>query len=203
LKPALSANTSLYIRHPTAEAKAMLLSRRRSLRLRGYDYAKAGAYFVTAVTQDREALFGEFVNGEMALSNLGRIVDVGWDEIAKRYAHAQTASFVVMPNHVHCIVILTQANGTGFPVGAGLKPARAGQATSALLGAGRRSLPEIVRGLKTFTASRINDSRRMPGKPVWQRGYYEHIVREHAELDRIRRYIAENPARWDLDPENR
>ncbi len=163
--------------------------RRRSIRLKGYDYSQAGAYSITVCTQYRACLFGEIVNGEMRHNDAGRMVHSVWDELPLHYSHVDLDAFVVMPNHVHGIIILTDTAG----VGAGLKPAPAAK---------RHGLPEIIRALKTFSARRINESRNAPGTPIWQRNYYEHIIRNDDALNRIRQYIADNPANWETDENN-
>lgn len=159
---------------------------RRSIRLRDYDYAQAGAYFVTIVTTDRTCLFGEIVLGEMRPNQFGRIVETTWTELLNHYAGVEHDVFVVMPNHIHGIVVLSRSGDSD--VGAGFKPARA--------------LSEIVRGFKTFSARRINEIRTSRGVSVWQRNYYEHVVRGGDELVRIRGYVANNPLQWELDREN-
>lgn len=165
---------------------------RRSIRLKGYDYSLPGAYFVTCCTHDREALFGEVIDEEMVVNDLGEIVQQAWDDLTTHYRHVGLDAFVVMPNHVHGIVVLTEE------AGAGLKPAP----TEAGGAAKRHGLPEMVRAFKTFAARRINERRGTPGVPVWQRNYYEHVVRDERALNAIRAYIAENPARWAWDRYN-
>ncbi len=350
---------------------------RRSIRLKGYDYTQPGAYFITICTHGRECLFGEIIDGEMHLNEAGQIVVQTWQDLPNHVPNVQLDAFVVMPNHVHGIIIITERAGG---IGAGLKPARttmgpgsaadsgstpgpgsaggagstagpgsvgagsvgagsepapttttapgsaagsgpttgpgsaagSGPATApgsaagsgpttgpgsaagsdpttapgptagsgptagagSAMGSGRAAapdsaagsgraaapdsaagsgptaapdsaagsgpttapgstpgsgpvgagsepaptaptepaptaptrssygLPEIVRQFKTFSARRINELRGTPGTPVWQRNYYEHIIRNESSLNRIRQYIAENPARWDADPEN-
>ncbi len=162
---------------------------RRSFRLRGYDYAQAGAYFVTIVTQGRQCLFGEVVESEMRLNEYGRVVVECWNGLPGHYPHVGLDAFVVMPNHVHGVLELTRN------VGAGLRPAP----TSAKW---RHSLSEIVRAFKAFSSRRINELRNMPGAPVWQRNYYEHIIRNEDDLYDIRQYIIYNPAKWAEDGEN-
>jgi len=123
----------------------------------------------------------------MRLNEAGNVVQVVWKELPHHYLGTEIDVFAVMPNHVHGIVVLHDD-----PVGAGLKPAPTK----------RHGLPEIVRALKTFSARRINEIRGTPGHPVWQRNYYEHIIRSEDELNLIREYIAENPLRWKTDREN-
>jgi REP element-mobilizing transposase RayT len=166
---------------------------RRSIRLKGYDYTQAGAYFVTIVTQDRECLFGEVVEGEMRVNPFGEIVAWAWNDLPNHNPHVELDAFVVMPNHVHGIVLIVDDL-----VGAGSEPAP----TMAMVTTRRHGLPEIVRQFKTFSARRINALRGTPGATVWQRNYYEHIIRNEASLNRIREYILTNPLRWHLDVEN-
>ena len=177
---------------------------RRSLRLRSYDYAQAGAYFVTIVAKDRVCLFGHIADGHMHLSEAGAIVAGTWDRLPSHYPYSETDAFVVMPNHVHGVLIL-RADGRHQAVGrhqanvrAGFKPAPTGEISLVA----RHPATEIVRAFKTFSARRVNVLHDSPGSSLWQRNYYAHVVRGEAELDHIRRYIAENPLRWARDSEN-
>jgi hypothetical protein len=124
---------------------------RQSVRLKGYDYSQTGAYFVTVCTYNRACLFGSVVDSLMVLNEVGRYVQATWDGLPGHYSGAELDAFVVMPNHVHGIIVL------GDAVGAGLKPAPTR----------RHGLSEIIRGFKTFSARAINVSRNMPGTPVW------------------------------------
>jgi len=164
---------------------------RRSIRLKGYDYTQAGAYFVTICTQDRMCLFGEIVDGEMRLNDAGEIVAWTWHDMPNHISNVQLDAFVVMPNHVHGIIVITDPV-VAVVVGAGSEPAPTKS----------YGLPEIVRQFKTFSARRINDLRGTQGTPVWQRNYYEHIIRDEESLNRIREYILNNPSRWEMDQEN-
>ena len=163
---------------------------RRSIRLKNYDYSQAGAYFVTTVTRTRACVFGEVVNGEMQLNDFGRIVQTVWNELPNHYSGMECDAFVVIPNHVHGIVVLND-----LPVGAGFKPA------PTRTGINHR-LAEIVRAFKTFSSRRVNDLRKTQGLPLWQRNYFEHVIHNEESLNRIRQYILDNPARWDFDREN-
>ncbi len=100
-----------------------------------------------------------------------------------------------MPNHIHGIIVLTDVDRRA-DVGAGLKPARVTARSRS------HGLPEIVRAFKTFSSRRINDAKATPGESVWQRNYYERVIRDEAELDRARQYIVGNPANWSRDAEN-
>jgi putative transposase len=159
---------------------------RRSIRLKGYDYKQVGAYFVTVVARNRACLFADIVNGETRLNGAGRVMQSAWDDLPNHYPGVACDAFVVMPNHIHGIIVVMDTI-----VGAGLKPAPT-----------RHGLPEIIRGFKTFSARRINDLRSTPGTPIWQRNYYEHIIRNEEELTRIREYVANNPLQWEDDREN-
>jgi putative transposase len=179
---------------------------RRSIRLPRYDYAQAGGYFVTMVTRDRECLFGEVIDGEMRPNEFGRIVQAAWRELPDHYQDVECDVFVVMPNHVHGIIILAEGGAVEeSDVGAGLKPALANFRPAITPRADLKPaapLTEIIRAFKTFSARRVNELRATPGVPVWQRNYYEHVVRGENELNGIREYIANNPVQWEMDREN-
>ena len=198
---------------------------RRSLRLPGYDYAQAGAYFVTICTRGRICVLGDVLDGEVRLSEWGVMVNSVWSELPRHYAHVRLDAWVVMPNHVHGIVLLKPDDdmaGAGLKPRAGLKPAPTGVgvlpsrvsdgsryrgADGSILkpaptGLRRHGIPEVVRAFKTFSARRINAARGAVGTSFWQRNYYEHVIRDEESLDRIRQYVVDNPARWDEDPEN-
>jgi len=268
---------------------------RRSIRLRGYDYAQPGAYFVTIVVQGRECLFGEVVNGEVMLSDAGRMVERWWTELAHKFPMVTLDAFVVMPNHVHGIIVISpvvsdpvctapvcadhvctdpvcadpvgadpvgadpvgadlcvrpdnqnnqrvrpdnqndqcirpdnqnnqrvrpdnQNNQYVRPNGQSIRPDGMGANTDRGTHVGvplpacvpipaRVPLPEIVQWYKTMTTNEYIRQVRAEGWPpflgrLWQRNYYEHIIRNDISLEQIRRYIAENPARWQEDAEN-
>jgi REP element-mobilizing transposase RayT len=186
---------------------------RRSIRLRGYDYAAPGAYFLTVCVINRQSLLGDVVNEEMRLNWMGRAVQAVWQNLPCHYAHVELDAFVVMPNHVHGILVLTDDAGAAAEhadVGAGSEPAPTREAAGHMdVGAGfkpaptvRHGLPEIVRAFKTFSSRRINEMRGTVGAPLWQRNYYEHIVRNEEELGLIRQYILYNPLGWTGDREN-
>jgi putative transposase len=171
---------------------------RRSIRLKGYDYSQPGAYFITICTQDRACLFGEVVDGEMRLNDAGQMVQDVWDELPAFYPGVQTDAFIVMPNHIHGIIILVGAGShacldeIGQPQG--VAPTRL-------------SLPDVVHRFKTMTTKRYIDGVKKFGwtpfrRRLWQRNYYEHIIRNDHALQRIREYIWTNPLRWHLDREN-
>jgi len=172
---------------------------RRSIRLKGYDYTQPGAYFVTICTHSREILFGQVMDGEMVLNEYGQIVQACWREIPAHFPHVALEAFVVMPNHIHGIILIVDdiAEMT-TPVGA----THASPLQNTPRGPVRGSLGAIVGGFKSAATRRINTLRNTPSAPVWQRNYYEHIVRNDRALNAIRRYIAANPVRWDVDRYN-
>ncbi|CBL45870.1 Hypothetical protein HDN1F_22870 [gamma proteobacterium HdN1] len=162
---------------------------RHSLRLKNYDYSQAEAYFVTICTQHRACLFGEVVDGGVQLSAAGRMVLDVWNEIPVHYLGVDVDAFVVMPNHVHGVVVITNPVGAQFNA-----PNTQGAMNRA------PTLGEIVRAFKARSTRNIR--LREPGASVWQRNYYEHIIRSEESLTRIREYIINNPLQWALDREN-
>ena len=181
--------------------------RRRSLRLKGYDYTRAGAYFVTICAQDQACLFGDVVDGCMSLNDAGHMLAMLWNDIPARFADVEIDTFVVMPNHVHGIIVLPDAANRAARRGATTRVApTAGNVVEATLVVAP-ALGEVVAAFKSATTVhyiRGVKTRAWPAfrRRLWQRNYYEHVVRDEKELDRIRRYIDENPARWALDDEN-
>lgn len=182
---------------------------RRSIRLKGYDYAQAGAYFVTLVTQGRECVFGEMVDGEMRLNEYGRIAADEWERTPVIRAEIELDAWVVMPNHIHGIIVINPAvvGADGRPplpavVRADGRPPRPPTGRPPDIQRAPRSLSSFVAGFKSAATKRINERRGTPGVPVWQRNYYERIIRNENELNRIRKYIADNPLKWELDAEN-
>lgn len=174
---------------------------RRSIRLRNYDYRQAGAYFVTICVQDRACLLGEVVNGEMVLSAAGTHVQNCWLGLARRFQSIELDAFVVMPNHFHGIVAIRGQSERYV----GIQSAEDRKPSPRKPGTQSNSLGAIVQNFKSISTRRINRMHAQPGAPFWQRNYYEHIIRNSISLERIRRYIADNPAQWDIDqlhPEN-
>ena len=204
---------------------------RRSIRLQGYDYTQPGAYFITICTWQRECLFGDINGGEMSLNRLGEVVLHAWQDLPHHYSHLELGGFCVMPNHVHAIMVLVEDDpGRGGSVSSGVSSpslatyddlrlpdqakTRPRAAPALTEGRGiasnsdvgytpiRHGLPEIVRAFKSFSARRLNLLRHTLGIPVWQRNYYEHIIRDDCEHDRIRSYIESNPLNWNIDDEH-
>ncbi|MEK6710150.1 MAG: transposase [Nitrospinota bacterium] len=160
--------------------------RRRSVRLKGWDYSRPGGYFITICTWNRECLFGAVKDGEMRLNGLGRIVRDEWLKTPAIRPQVELDAFVVMPNHFHAILRIT---GTRRGV---LQYAPTFRSPSQTAGA-------ILRGFKSAATRRINALGNTSGLPLWQRNYYEHILRGEAEMDRAREYVLHNPLKWAED----
>lgn len=161
---------------------------RRSIRRPGYDYARAGKYFVTICSHERACLFGDIASDQIILNEYGRIVEEEWVRTAMIRAEIILEDYVVMPNHIHGIIVLrestTPASHAGSDILAGPRPG---------------SLGAIVGGFKAAACSRINLLRGTPGFPVWQRDFHDHIIRNDDEYRRIVAYIRNNPLRWAED----
>jgi REP element-mobilizing transposase RayT len=154
---------------------------RRSIRLKRYDYSQAGTYFITICTHQRKCLFGEIVDGQMQLNQFGQIVQSHWQNLAKHHFHIVLDEFVVMPDHFHGIIIIKNLN------------------VDRQNNLQQKGIPEIIRGFKTFSARQINKLRHQSGVPLWQRNYYERIIRDEEQLNRVKRYIINNPQNWQKD----
>ena len=189
---------------------------RRSSRLKGYDYAGAGAYFVTICAQNRECLFGEIVDGKMLLNDAGRMVETVWDQLPIRFPHLELDEFIVMPNHIHGILVSHRTQTGDHKDRPYMAPDTVGYRKSGEQkvrpdGRPHGTLPgtvgRVVQAFKSITTHEYVHGvkqygwRRFNGK-LWQRNYYEHVIRNDNELNRIREYIATNPARWKTDQEN-
>ncbi|WP_293732333.1 transposase [uncultured Parabacteroides sp.] len=159
---------------------------RHSIRLQGYDYSQEGLYFITMCVQNRKCIFGEINNGEMILNDNGKIIEKTWLDLPNHNPHIELNIFCIMPNHIHAVIEITAH------VGAGSKPAQNNPFPN-------HSLSEIVRQFKTFSSRHINQLSCKQGHPVWQRNYYEHIIRNEISYNNIYRYIMNNPQKWEDD----
>ena len=173
---------------------------RRSIRLANWDYSWTGYYFVTICAAKGKMTFGNIEDGEMILNHVGRIVGNLWNEIPKHFSRVELDAFVVMPNHVHGILVI-DGNDNGEIVSRAEVGARHASPLRPC-GAVPRSLGAIVGSFKSAVTKWVNENRATPGAPVWQRNYYEHVIRDEGDLERIREYIATNPLRWEMDEEN-
>ena len=165
---------------------------RRSIRLRGYDYSRAGAYFVTLCTQQRKRLFGKIVNGELRLNDKGQMVVNRWEWLAEAYGHVLLDEYVVMPNHLHGIIMITDQCSGGMQ----------GAPEQDVPTEKRKPLGRLIAAFKTASTNQINRSTAIVGKKLWQRNFWEHIIRNEHELNLIRAYIRNNPAQWERDSLN-
>lgn len=164
---------------------------RSSIRLRGYDYRQEGVYFVTICARGRECLFGEVVDGEVHLNECGEIAEALWLQIPLLRPNVTLDAFVVMPNHIHGLLVVTDRDERAPAGGAGDAERSSGPAAG--------SLGAIIGQYKSAVTKRVSALLGARGVSVWQRNYYEHIVRSDKALHQIREYVASNPAQWQLD----
>ncbi len=173
------------------------------MRLPGHDYALAGAYFVTLCVQNSECLFGRIEDDEMVLNEMGTIAAEAWEWLAGRYDHVDMDTYVVMPNHLHGIIVLSEPGRGGSRTPPTIThPNNQPHGKNATKPIKRNPLGRLIGAFKTVSTKRINRLRQKPGARIWQRNYYEHVIRNPQSLQRIREYIQTNPLRWALDREN-
>ncbi len=144
---------------------------RRSIRLQGYDYTNAGIYFVTICCYQRQHLFGEIDNGEMRINAIGQIVSNLWQKIPQHFPNVELDGFILMPDHLHGIIMISESKE-------------------------KSSLANIIQNFKSISSRKINCINKSYGISIWQRNYYERIVRTEQELKNLREYIENNPANW-------
>ncbi|MCF6175204.1 MAG: hypothetical protein L3J71_05520 [Victivallaceae bacterium] len=182
-------------------------------RLKNWDYSDDGWFFITICSKDRKSIFGEIINGEMYFNNNGNIVKKCWFDLPHHYLNLILGAFVVMPNHIHGIMIIDNRrfyNGDNIDVGnnveTGLKPvstqspqqSRSPQSFSRPISK-RHGIFEFVRALKTFSSRRINEINNTSGTSQWQTRFYDHLIRNKADLQRVENYILNNPSIWEHD----
>lgn len=158
---------------------------RRNLRLRRWDYSRDGAYFITISTVQNADLFGQVVRGEMRLNAVGTIVAESWFWLGSRYSHVTLDDWSVLPNHMHGILILTTR---GAPVET--------SGSSGSTRPSRKPVGRLVGAFKTRSTKHVNLLRHMPGAPLWQRDFWDRVIRDEFELARIREYIRGNAAAY-------
>ena len=185
---------------------------RRSIRLEGYDYSRLGAYFVTMCVKNKENSLGEIIDGEVLLSEIGKISEKCWNEIPMHYPCVQLDKYVIMPNHIHGIIIIIDDVGAED-----FQPLRPHTQNNSNVGVEDfqplhqpkinqyqkiipKSLGSIMRGFK-IGVTKYCDQQKYTHFAL-QRNYHEHIVRNENELNRIRKYIMNNPLQWQFDREN-
>ncbi len=182
------------------------LPSRRSIRLQGYDYSQEGAYFVTICTHKHLLLFED--------EEIKRIVETAWLNTSNLRNNIELDEYVIMPNHMHGIIIINwrfyhkQSQVVGAycntPLQQPFENANItyGRTYSKKLKSPSQTIGAIVRGFKGATSRQINIIRKTPGMRVWQRNFYDHIIRDERDLYKIRNYIQENPLKWEIDREN-
>lgn len=166
--------------------------RRNTNRLAHYDYATIGAYFITVCVQYRRCLFGEVIDEEMQVNKFGEMVEACWHKIPVHFKEVSVDEFVVMPNHIHGILFINDRIGDMNNI-VGARHA---------LPLRKVSLGTIVGSFKSATTKSINELRGAASEKLWQRNYYEHVIRNDEGLNRVREYILLNPLKWNLDKEN-
>ncbi len=165
---------------------------RKSIRLKGYDYSNAGAYFVTVCAWNKICLFGDIASGEIQLNSFGKIIQICWEEINMHFPHIITDEYIIMPNHIHGILVIqdeTVGANNYSPLLHGGKP----RGTSKTIGS-------AIRGFKIGVTKLVKSNMTLEN--IWQRNYYEHVIRDDEELNVVREYILNNPKRWEMDREN-
>ena len=188
------------------------LPHRRTLRLPEFDYAQPGAYFVTIVTQYRKPIFGQIVDGEMVLNEVGWMIKDVIDQIPEHYLGVNVELFVIMPNHVHLLFLIfdvvadPRAGVVAGPRACHANQIEDGQPRGVVLTKEQLSLPEIVHRIKSFTTHRYMKGVIERGwtrfeKRLWRRNYYEHIIRNERDYLAIYEYILANPMNWEKDEE--
>jgi putative transposase len=184
---------------------------RKSIRLPGYDYSSAGAYFVTVVTWGRDCLFGEVVDGGMVLNKAGKIVQWEWQNLASAFKFLELGASQVMPNHFHGILFFHEVGATRPGLTQNLAGKLITQNESVLgldgsplhpNGPKAGSLGAVIGQFKSRVTKRLWKIPELAGAPIWQRNYYEHIIRNEREMGTIWCYIEANPANWGEDEEN-
>ncbi len=172
------------------------ISRRKSIRLKEFDYSSAGAYFVTICTHDKVSVFGEVTDGRMNLSTIGKIAESCWKEIPEHFEHVDLDYYIVMPNHQHGILFFTDhGNRRGVQLNA---PTRANFFSQ--ISPKKHTLSVIIRTYKGAVTRLCRLNGHADFK--WQRSFFDRIIRNEDELNRIREYIVYNPLKWQLDKEN-
>ncbi len=167
---------------------------RRSIRLKGYDYSSAGAYFVTVCTENRECLFGQALGEEIRISEMGVIGQAEWIRTPEIRNSVLIDEFILMPNHLHGILFLREWDDVGAHCNVPLLPdtpqiEQFGKSTV-------NSIPTIIKLFKSTVTKQINELRGTPGQSVWRRNYFERVIRDEDELNGIRDYIIYNPLKW-------
>jgi putative transposase len=195
------SDVHIAIKFATAVREDSYLPNRRTVRIKTFDYAQPAAYFITICADGRRNIFGEIIAGKMKLNLLGTIVNASWLELTRHFPNIRLAAHVVMPNHLHGIVSIqdraphgVRTTGTDASVSSTLNCSSRGPVPGAI--------PTIARSFKSAVSKQARRLLHKSSLRVWQRGYYEHIIRDQGDFEKICEYIRLNPSRWDLDEEN-
>jgi REP element-mobilizing transposase RayT len=176
---------------------------RRSIRLKEYDYSQAGGYFVTVCTHGRDCILGDIVEDNVRLNQFGEIVREEWLRTEQIRPEIRIDEFVVMPNHMHGVIIINYVGATRRVVPQnGSTNRKKGDPSGRPYGPAARSIGAIIGQFKSIVTKHINSLRKTSFIPIWQRNYYEYVIRDEDDLNRIRQYIIDNPIRWDEDENN-
>jgi putative transposase len=168
--------------------------KRRSIRLQGYDYTKSGAYFVSICSKNMDCIFGDISSGIMHLNQIGDMVNQCWHDIPKHFPHVELDSYVIMPNHIHGIIVIeNHDNSFGAK---DFSPLRKKDTRKVPAGTSK-TIGSVVRGFKIGVTKWVRQNTSI--RDVWQRNYWEHIIRDEKDMNRIQEYIANNPAQWETD----
>jgi putative transposase len=175
---------------------------RRSIRLKNYDYSRPGGYFVTICAKNRNPCFGQIVNEKINLSPVGKIVEGCWLGIPEHFKNVKLDEWVIMPNHIHGIIIIdeTKLVGTDYNLSLPLRSPRI-PSRNRFQNVILRSLSYVIATSKSAVSRKSNRSGSR-NDFAWQPRFYEHVIRSENELNRIRQYIQNNPLQWELDREN-
>jgi putative transposase len=168
---------------------------RRSTRLKGFDYSQPGAYFITICTVQHECIFGEINRNKMVLNEFGKIAETEWLKTPRLRDNVKLDEYIIMPNHMHGIIRITDVC-VGAHCNVPLQQQRHCYQTEQFGKSTRNSIPTIIKLFKSTVTRQINQLRNTPGMPVWQRNYFDHVIRNEQELYRIRQYIRNNPVNW-------
>lgn len=183
------------------------MQKRKLLRLKGYDYSNAGAYFVTICTYNKECIFGEINSGRIILSEVGKITNKYWVEIPLHFKIAELDEYVIMSNHIHGIVIIKPPiesdNNSEHNICRGVRsntPTIRNKKNYSQMSPRKNTLSVIIRSYKSSVTTWCKNNKYLGFR--WQRNFYDHIIRNDQDLYEIRQYIRNNPYKWAFDEEN-
>ncbi len=168
----------------------MVFKIRKKIRLKNYDYSDSGWYFVTICTQNRKCMLGDVVENKIRLNNLGKIIYENWCQIPNYYKNVDLDEFQIMPNHIHGIIIIGRENRA--------PTLKRTPTLGQIIAYFKYESTKCINNVVGVGSSDPNDKF----KKLFQRNYYEHIIRNEKELNKIRQYIKDNPINWDEDEDN-